>query len=115
MNLIKPVFGQITNPVLPSTADIGNGQTYFNSVLQTIIEILLLFGVFYFVVHFILAGYHMISSMGDPKKYEESQHALLYSLMGIAIVFLVFAILKIIGTIFGLEGLERLEINWPGL
>lgn len=106
----------IINPVLKNSASISTDPTgYTNSVIQTLISVLFIFGLIYFIFHLVLAGYHMISSMGDPKKYDESWHALLYSLIGIAIVFSVFVILKVAGTVFGIAGLENLTIVWPTL
>lgn len=116
MNLIKPVYAIIKNPLLDNSQDINtNPQRYVNSAIQTIISIFFIFGLVYFVYHFILAGYKMISSQGDPKKYEEAQHALLYSIIGIIIIFSVFALLKLVGTIFSITGLDGLKISWPSL
>jgi len=121
MNLIKQAHAIVCNPVLEdckniSPDSIGNKPTvYINSVLQTIISIAFIFGIIYFIYHFILAGFHMISSQGDPKKYEEAQHSLLYSFMGIILIFSIFAILKIVGTVFGIQGLDTLTISWPSL
>lgn len=116
MNLIKPVYAIIENPLLDNSQDINaNPQTYINSAIQTIITIFFIFGLIYFVYHFILAGYKMISSQGDPKKYEEAQHALLYSIIGIIIIFSVFALLKVVGYIFGIDGLGTLQVSWPSL
>jgi hypothetical protein len=118
MNLIKPIQAIVKNPVLNDKAisDINRDpQVYMNGAIQTVISVFFIFGLVYFVYHFILAGYHMISSQGDPKKYEESQKALLYSLFGIIIIFSIFAILKLLGTLFGIEGLGQLKINWPTL
>ena len=116
MKLIKPVQAIIENPTLKNSTVIqGDPQKYVNDVIQTLISILFIFGLIYFIVHFVLAGFHMISSQGDPKKYEEAQKALLYSLMGIAIIFSIFAILKVIGTIFGIDGLGQLKVNFPSL
>jgi uncharacterized membrane protein (DUF373 family) len=106
----------IINPVIKDSASISSNPTnYISNVIQTIITILLIFGTIYFVYHMVLSGYKMISSQGDPKKYEEAQHSLLYALLGIAIVFSIFALLKIAGTIFGITGLENLTIIWPSL
>lgn len=118
MNLIKPIQAIVKNPVLndKTISDINNNpQVYINSAIQTIISVFFIFGLVYFIYHFVLAGYHMISSQGDPKKYEESQKALLYSLFGIIIIFSIFAILKLLGTIFGIEGLGQLKIKWPSI
>jgi hypothetical protein len=115
MNLIKPIYAAITNPVLTNQKINENPKSYVNSAIQTIISIFFIFGLVYFIYHFILAGYKMIASQGDPKKYEEAQHALLYSLIGIIIIFSVFALLKLVGTIFGITGLDGLTITWPSL
>ena len=117
MNLIKPIYAIICNPVLTDceTKIQPDPKGYFSNAIQTIITVFFIFGLVYFVYHFILAGYKMIASQGDPKKYEESQHALLYSLIGIGIIFSVFALLKLVGTIFGITGLNGLEIAWPSL
>lgn len=106
----------IINPVLKNPSNIAqNPQGYTNSVIQTLISVLLIFGIVYFVYHFILAGYHMISSQGDPKKYEEAKHSLLYSIIGVIIILSVFVLLKAIGTIFGIQDLGNLKITWPSL
>ncbi|MFA7676057.1 MAG: hypothetical protein WCY28_01440 [Candidatus Shapirobacteria bacterium] len=115
MKLIKPVQAIVNNPVLKNQNISNNSTGYMNSVIQSLISVLFIFGLIYFVYHFILAGYKMISSQGDPKKYEEAQHALLYSLIGIAIIFSVFALLRLIGNLFGIDDLGKLEINWPSL
>jgi hypothetical protein len=106
----------IINPVLKNSTNISSNPTgYTNSVIQTIISIFFIFGLIYFIYHMVLSGYKMISSQGDPKKYEEAQHSLIYALIGIAIVFSIFALLKIVGTIFGITGLDSLTITWPSL
>lgn len=115
MFLIKPIHAAITNPVLINQKINENPKTYINSAIQAIFSIFFIFGLIYFVYHFILGGYKMISSQGDPKKYEEAQHALIYSLIGIIIIFSVFALLKVVGTIFGITGLDNLTITWPSL
>lgn len=106
----------IINPILENSEDIASNPTgYTNSAIQTVISLLLIFGVIYFIFHFVLAGYHMISSQGDPKKYEEAWHGFLYSLIGIAVIFSVFLIIKLIGAMFGITGLENLTIAWPSI
>ena len=116
MFLIKPIQAAITNPVLKNSESIGSNPTgYTNNALQSIITVFFIFGLIYFIYHFILGGYKMIASQGDPKKYEEAQHALLYSIIGIIIIFSVFALLKVVGSIFGINGLDTLTISWPSL
>ncbi|MCW1949285.1 MAG: pilin [Candidatus Shapirobacteria bacterium] len=116
INLIKPAFAQITNPVIKNSNSISqNPAGYVNSVIQAIISIFFIVGIIYFIWHIIMSAYHMISSNGDPKKYEEAQKSILYSFVGLIIVFAVFAILKFAGIIFGIPGLETLTLTWPSL
>ena len=106
----------ITNPVLKNSSNISsNPIAYTNSVIQTVFSIFFIFGLIYFVYHIVLAGTKMISSQGDPKKYEEAQHSLIYAFIGIAIIFSIFALLKVVGHIFGITGLDTLTISWPSL
>jgi len=115
MTLTKPIIAKINNPLLKNQNIAANSGSYVNSVIQTFVSLLIIVGVIYFVINFILAGYHMISSQGDPKKFEEAQKSLTYSILGIALIFIVFAIIKLIGYIFGIEGLDGLTITWPSL
>jgi hypothetical protein len=115
MKFIKPVLAQITNPVLKNQNVTSNSSSYVNGIIQTFISLLIIIGVLYFVINFILSGFHMISSQGDPKKFEEAQKSLIYSLLGITLVFIIFAILKVIGHVFGITGLDNLMITWPSL
>ena len=120
MNLIKPIYAQITNPVLGEDANttinsVGGGETYVNNTIQAIISIFLIVAVIYFVWHFVMSAYHMISSNGDPKKFEEAQKSILYSLVGVILAFSVFGILKFAGALFGITTLETLTLTWPTL
>lgn len=115
ISLIKPVIAQINNPVL-NNEDIGtNPEGYVNGAIQAIISIFLLVAVIYFIWHFVMSAYHMISSNGDPKKWEEAQKSILYAFVGIILVFSVFAILKFVGIVFGIDGLQQLQLTWPKL
>ena len=122
MNLIKSAHAIVCNPVLEPLCEGGsskinsNPQSYTSNVISTVLTSLLIFGVIFFLVHLILAGYKMISSSGDAKKYEEAQHALRDSLIGIVIVLSVFVIIKVLLTIFGIDaGTTGLSIPWPSL
>lgn len=111
----KPILAQITNPVLDDPSIGTNPEAYVNTAIQTIISVFLLVAVIYFIWHFIMSAYHMISSNGDPKKWEEAQKSILYAFVGLILVFSVFAILKFVGTIFGIDSLAALKLEWPSL
>lgn len=118
MKLIKSIHA-ICNPILEecdkvaTTGIASNPKAYTNRLLQTIISLLLLVGVIYFIWHFVMSAYHMISSNGDPKKYEEAQKSILYSIVGIILVFSIFVILKLAGIVLGIP--DILKISWPSL
>lgn len=106
----------ISNPLLKNSATATDNPTiYFNNVIQTIISLLLLTTVLYFLWHLVMGAFHMISSQGDPKKFEEARSSIAYAGIGLVIVFSIFAILKFIGTVFGIPGLDTLQISWPSL
>lgn len=115
INFIKPALAQITNPSLGDPSIGTNPEGYVNGVIQAIISIFLLVAVIYFIWHFIMSAYHMISSNGDPKKWEEAQKSILYAFVGIILVFSVFAVLKFVGIVFGIDGLQQLQLTWPKL
>ena len=115
-NLIKPIFAQINNPVLPNSGSIvSSPSTYVNSVIQSVISIFFIVAVLYFVWHFIMYAYHMISSQGNPDKWKEAQNSILYAFIGLLLVFAIFAILKFVGIIFGIPSLQSLQLTWPSL
>lgn len=116
MDLNNNLIAAITNPVLKNSGNISsNSSGYVNNVLQSVISIFMIVGIVYFIWHFVMAAYHMISSNGDPKKWEEAQKSILYSFVGIIIIFSLFAILKFVGTVTGVPGLQQLKLTWPSL
>lgn len=116
--IIKTVHaadGIITNPALKNPTTVANSTAYVNSVIQTIVSIFLFVGVLYFLWHFIMSAYHMISSQGDPDKWKKAQQGILHAATGIIIVFAIFAVLKFVGGIFGISDLKNLTLSWPTL
>jgi len=107
----------ITNPLLKNgELQVSDPTTYTNNVLQTVFSIFFIVGVIYFMWHFIMGGYHLISNdNGDAKKMQEAKNTLTFALLGLVVIFSVFAILKFIGTVTGIDGLENLNILWPSL
>lgn len=106
----------ITNPILKNAYEQANYPAeYTNNVIQTVFSIFFIVGVIYFIWHTIMAGYHLISTEGDPKKLETAKNQITYALLGLTVIFIVFALLKFIGTVTGINGLENLEITWPSL
>lgn len=110
-SIVKPAYAAITNKLLTSDPTV-NPQGYANKIIQAVVDIFLLVGVVYFVWHFVMAGYHFISSGGDSKKIEEAKQEITYAFVGLAIVLALFAILSFVGTVFGIS---ITNIRWPSL
>lgn len=116
MSIIKPVQAIIENPVLKNSENIGNNPTgYFNSIIQIAFNLFFIGGIVYFIFQFINGAFHMISSQGDQKKYEDALHTFTHSITGLIVIFSVFVIIKLIGLVFGIKGLDTLTITWPSL
>jgi hypothetical protein len=106
----------IFNPLLKNgLQQVKDPTTYTNNVIQAVFSIFFLVAAVYFIWHFIMAGYHLISTEGDPKKLTVAKDQITFALIGIIVIFGVFAVLKFIGTVLGVTGLENLQITWPTL
>jgi len=115
MSLITPVYAEICNSALNNCTSSTNPKAYINNVIQGVFSIFFLVGVIYFIWHFVFAALHLISSEGDPKKFETAKNEMVYAATGLIAIFSVFAVLKLIGIITGIQGLEGLKITWPTL
>ena len=114
--IAKPCLAIVNNPILKnSTTQATDPKNYFNSVLSAIISIFSIVGIVYYIWHIVFAGYHLIASEGDPKKWESAKLELIYATVGLFVVFSIFAILKFVGIVLGVTGLENLQIGWPTL
>lgn len=117
INIVKPAYAAICNSALEKCVSFSSTTptSYFNLVLQTVITLLLIVAVIYFIWNVIFAGFHMVSSQGDPKSFETAKNQLLYAFVGLIIIFSIFAILSLIGTITGITGLDKFTITLPSL
>lgn len=115
MKLTKPVFAQITNPVMENSSGITDPVSFFNKFIQGLFSIFMLIGFLYFAWYFILGAYHLISTEGDKNKFQIAKDQFVHAFMGLIVLFSVFTILKLIGVIFGIDGLDQLQIKWPSL
>ncbi len=114
--IVKPAYAVITNPLLKNgEKQVTQPVTYFSNALQAVVTIFFVVGVIYFLWHLIMSAYHMISSQGDAKKFEEARNGISFALVGIVITFSIFAILKFVGTILGINGLDDLTLTLPTL
>jgi len=113
--LAPPVQAVICNPILKNCISSTAPKTYFNSALSAVISIFFIVAIIYYVWHMVFAGYHLIASEGDPKKWDTGKSEMVYATVGIFVVFSIFAILKFVGIVLGIPGLGTLTIPWPTL
>jgi hypothetical protein len=110
------VFAQnISNPVIDP--DIGNlsGPEYFNRALPFIFNTLILLGFIYFLIKLIVASYNFLTAGHSQNKYEEARDTLIYSFVGIGIIFSFYALVRLVGYMFGIENLQNLQVIFPEL
>ncbi len=110
-----PAHAVICNPILKNCVSSTAPKTYFNSALSAIISIFFIVGVVYYFWHFTMAGYHLIASDGDPKKWESGKNEMVWATVGLFVIFSIFAVLKFVGMVLGIPGLSTLTITWPTL
>lgn len=104
---------KIENPLLKPTLQGLSGTEFVNKLVSFLINLLILGGVLFFLVNFLLGSYKWISSEGDKNKISEAQKQITYALIGLVTIFLIFAIMKLFGLMFGIEGLENLQLIIP--
>lgn len=114
--LIKPVYADIKNPLLPNLDSyIDTPIPFVTQIVQTILGLFFILAVIYFAWQVIMSGLEYMNSQGDPKRIEIAKNQITNAFMGLGIIFLVFVILKIIGVVFGITSLENLIISVPTL
>jgi len=88
---------------------ISNPVTQTENIISSIIGILTVVSVIYFVIQVILAGYSFISSQGDPKKIEVARTRLTNGILGLTIVVVAFGFVAFIAKLTGLSNVFDLN------
>lgn len=82
------------HPVLAATGDISNVENFITSVIKIMAGLAGLVATGFFV----MGGFHYITSSGNPENLEKAKRTLLWSGIGLAIVFGAFVLVNIITT-----------------
>jgi hypothetical protein len=99
--MINQLFGEIR---LPEPLAQGYGQVdtvgggllgFFNNILKLVTVVAGLFA----MVNFILAGYGILSSGGDPEKVSKSSEKIWYSMLGMVLIVAAYAFAALLGWI----------------
>ncbi|MDD4026807.1 MAG: hypothetical protein PHO75_01295 [Candidatus Shapirobacteria bacterium] len=109
---------QITNKILaaqsyqltgPGIQPTSNSVGQLEKIISSVIGILTIFGVIYFTIQIILAGFTMISSQGDPKELESSKKRLTTNVLGLAIIILAYGIGALLAKLLGINSIFDLS------
>lgn len=80
----------------------------FQNVVTAVIQI----AAIALFVMFVIGGFNILMSGGDPKRMEQGKNTLTYAIIGIVVMVLAYLIIQIIGNFTGVSGLGEFTI--PG-
>ncbi len=101
--MTSQLLAQIINPVLPKQYATTSPVQTFSAFLQTIITVLFIVAILYFLTYFIFGGFNLLTSEGEKGKVEAGRNQLTYAFFGLVVVFCSFLVLKLIGLLFGID------------
>lgn len=83
------IFAELNLTPLPRTP---GGTPQLEAIVNTVLAVMGAIAVLIVV----LAGFYMINSQGDPNKITNARNAIIYSLVGLAVIMFVFAIVNFV-------------------
>lgn len=102
------VYFQLEGPgVEPVT---GGEVTQVENIISTVIGLLTMIAVIFFIFQIIFAGYSFLSAQGDEKKVESARKRLTDGILGLAIVVFAYGIGALISKLLGLGNIFDLSI-----
>jgi hypothetical protein len=99
---IPPITGPGINPG-------ANGTLALEKIISQVIGVMTIFGVIYFAIQIIIAGYNFISSEGDEKKMEIARKTLTNGVLGIVIIVVAVGLVSLIASLAGMPNV--LDLN----
>lgn len=110
---------QLTNKLLAQTYKLeglgikptgGEGSvTQLEKIISSAIGLMTVFGVIFFTVQIILAGFSMMTSQGDPKELETGKKRLTNNVLGLAIIVLAYGLGALITNLLGIKDIFNLQ------
>lgn len=92
-----------TPVAVPSGVPSGELGTTGEKIISLALELLLLGGVLLALVFLIYAGVMWIMAGGDKQKMQSARTQIIYSIIGLVIIFLSFLLIQIIGNFFNIS------------
>ncbi|MGI5841395.1 MAG: hypothetical protein ACOX6N_04210 [Patescibacteria group bacterium] len=105
--IIKTVFAATLKP--PGVDPTLEPVFKLESIISTVISLLTVAAVIYFVFQIIIAGYTFISSEGDKNKIDAARKSLTYSVLGLVLVIVSVGIASLVASLLGLGNVFNLQ------
>jgi hypothetical protein len=114
MKIIKKIYAQEIKPNLRGFGRIGlegtdEAGSVFTDVISNLVGILTIFGLIWFMIQIIIAGYQFISAGGDTQKIKEAQQKIQNNFVGVFIVIAAIFLLSLVGELIGIPEILNLE------
>lgn len=77
-------------------------------IISTAIPFVFAFAGLGLLLMIISAGFTLLTSAGDPKKFDMGKNKLTYALVGFLIIFVAYWITQLVGRIFGLDSITEI-------
>lgn len=81
----------------------GTGQTTGQIIIERGIQLLFLFAILFALYHLIWGGIKWMRSEGDKQKVQAARDSIVYSVIGLLIVFLSYFVIFVIGHFFRIQ------------
>lgn len=102
---------QLTGSGIQTTT--ATATTSLETIFSTILGVLTIIGIIYFIIQIILAGFTLISSKGDPKQFQAAQSKLIHNLIGLVIIVVAFGATAFLTSLMGLTNIFDLKQSIP--
>src|SRR3989344_4332480 len=97
-------LAQILNiPSFPSTAFLNNYDQFAAIFISRFLLFTLPLAGFYFFIRLLMAGYNLMTSLGDPAKIQAAHIQILNALLGLGIILSAYFITQIIQVVLAIN------------
>ena len=93
----------LINTTLPDLCPAG--VCTIGSIINRLLPYILGIAGFILLAYFVLGGYDILTSQGDPKKIELGKQKITYAVVGFAIIVLAYWGVQLVGRILGIQAI----------
>ena len=86
----------IAPPTFPPGTFNGTFITLANTLYDLVLNILWIIAAAFSIIMFIVAGFKFMTAQGEPSKVAEGRQAVIWGVVGVAVVVLAFSILAVV-------------------